>query len=179
MTDVESVVLDQINSKNITCENDGCMINSINSDIFILNNSKFDDFISMKNAGILSIKDPKDITIHNCIFQNSKSQISGGAIYIENTIRDYVNFNINFCIFNNIKSGSGGILSLINVRNQINFDYQNKIQNSFLTNGSALQRGGAIYSINSNFTFVNCTFANNYALIGGLLFYSDMIPQII
>jgi hypothetical protein len=68
MTDVDSIILDKINSKNISCENDGCMINSLNSDIFILNNSNFDNFISKKNAGILSIKDPKDITIQNCIF---------------------------------------------------------------------------------------------------------------
>ena len=46
MIDVESVNFDKINSQNISCENDGCMINSINSDLFILNDSKFDDFTS-------------------------------------------------------------------------------------------------------------------------------------
>jgi len=44
------------------------MINSINSEIFILNNSNFDDFTSKYNASILSIKDPKDINIINSNF---------------------------------------------------------------------------------------------------------------
>jgi hypothetical protein len=46
MTDVENVIIDQINSKNISCENDGCMINSIYSEIFNLTNSNFDDFVT-------------------------------------------------------------------------------------------------------------------------------------
>jgi hypothetical protein len=75
MIDVESVNFDKINSQNISCENDGCMINSINSETFNLNNSNFDNFFSTQNAGILSIKEPKDISILNSNFLNSKSLI--------------------------------------------------------------------------------------------------------
>ncbi len=46
LTDVDSVILDNINSKNISCENEGCLINSMNSEIFNLTNSYFDDFYS-------------------------------------------------------------------------------------------------------------------------------------
>ena len=62
------MILDNINSYNISCEHDGCMINSVNSEIFNLTNSDFNNFISTKNAGILSIVDPKEIIVLNSTF---------------------------------------------------------------------------------------------------------------
>jgi hypothetical protein len=44
------------------------MINSVNSEIFNLTNSDFNNFISTKNAGILSIVDPKEIIVLNSTF---------------------------------------------------------------------------------------------------------------
>jgi hypothetical protein len=66
---------------------------------------------------------------------------------------------------------------MIKIENiQTTDDGECSIKNSKFTDNSVLDYGGSIYSINSSFILKNNTFQNNSALIGGAVYYRDMLP---
>ena len=157
-----------------------------------IKSSNFTDIESKYSAGIFysGMSDSGSLNIINCIFENTTSRVTAGAIGLKKIehvlIKDTVfkntksaknagtiftniisNLIIENCSFINGTSDFGGALVLL---------YTNlEIVNSTFTNNTANYNGGAIYSSWTDMVITNCSFNSNKGITdsnGGAI-YSD------
>ncbi|MCF0226717.1 MAG: hypothetical protein HUK28_05340, partial [Methanobrevibacter sp.] len=123
-----------------------------------IKNSNFTDIESKYSSGIdyRAISNNSSLSILNCIFENTTSSVTAGAIGLKNT----VNVLIKDTVFKNTKSAkNAGTIFADNVGNLI-------IENCSFINGSS-DFGGALVLLSTNVKIVNSTFANNSANYNG------------
>ena len=102
------------------------------------------------------------ITLANCILTNNTASDHGGAI--ENF---YTTLSLSDCLISYNEADYGG-----GIRSYNPDDYETTLVNCTLTNNTASNYGGGLYSSGAT-TFVNCTLTNNTASnYGGGLFSS-------
>ncbi|KAL4490172.1 hypothetical protein ABPG73_021216 [Tetrahymena malaccensis] len=147
-------------------------IDSIKIDTFEVININVFDSIS---SSILLIKNSNKVTIIDSKFENNVNVNGfGGSIYsLDNQNLQISNslFQLNKCLHQN-----GGALSIINTIQIGNVLIQDSI---FIENLAQLSTGGAMSLQNTNLSMKNTTILNNKAVIGGGVYYKQVIPDFI
>ncbi|KAL4460541.1 hypothetical protein ABPG73_010462 [Tetrahymena malaccensis] len=130
---------------------------------------------SLTLSSIIIIDKCNQVQIINSEFENNKNSNGyAGAAYL--TDNYFVQIQNTKFLFNQCLSQNGGALSFIN----INFPGNVTVLNSVFTSNQALfSTGGAINLINSNLILKNSTISSNKALIGGGIYYQQIIPDFI
>ncbi|MBN1339182.1 MAG: T9SS type A sorting domain-containing protein [Bacteroidales bacterium] len=118
------------------------------------------------SGGAIVVNDYDNIEISHCLFRYNlankpgapgETGPAGGAIGLNES-----SIHISHCIFHDNQAGHGGAIALANHSNPI-------IDNSLFFNNQAIDwYGGVLLTyISCSPYFINCTFADNYALNGG------------
>ncbi len=157
-----------------------------NDEITIVHNSKFINLHASQTAGAIGLKAVDKATFLNNTFVNVSSEKNGGALFIDTLGNDESGDHrvlIDFCRFDNCKSGFGGaLLQLYGSLTVNNSDFLNNgafydggviyasnvdglisytlFENNVLSDVN-LSNGGAIYADYSRFTMNNNHFVNN------------------
>ncbi|KAL4472602.1 hypothetical protein ABPG74_018551 [Tetrahymena malaccensis] len=150
LTNIDLLVLDKIQIKNI-----------------LFNDNKY--------SSIILINQCNNITITESQFVNN-TNVKGiaGSIYatdiqffqIQNTL-----FKLNQC-----QQQNGGALS---IRNNIEIASLTILSSQFLDNLAQSSTGGAINLVNSNLNMENSVVSSNKAMIGGGIYYQQIIPDFV
>ena len=148
------------------------------------------DFINnfANENGILYFENILSCNLLDCSFESNNASKLGGAIYSKNS-----NLNIEKCIFNNNSAASGGALyvngksSILNIKDSTFEDnngaifldevFSSEFYNCSFIHNTAVNYGGAIHSVLSDFYLDKCNFSKNgansaYHSAGGAI-YSD------
>ncbi|KAL4511026.1 hypothetical protein ABPG73_008104 [Tetrahymena malaccensis] len=126
-------------------------------------------------SSIIILKQCNQTYISDSIFKsNTNINGIGGVIYAI----DNPNIQITNCTFieNQCLTQSGGALS---VSSKINICQLNIFESNFISNNAAYSTGGAINLINSNLIMQDNTIQQNEAIIGGGIYYEQVIPDFI
>ena len=126
-------------------------------------NCIFENTTSRITVGAIGLKKIEHVLIKDTVFKNTKSAKNAGTIFVDSV----GNLIIENCSFNNGSSEFGGALVLLSTNV--------KIVNTTFTNNTANYNGGAIYSSWTNITVMNCIFNSNIGTVdsnGGAI-YSD------
>ncbi|EAR86003.2 transmembrane protein, putative (macronuclear) [Tetrahymena thermophila SB210] len=149
----------------------------INVDVLILDNIQVKNILFYDNmySSIILMNQCNNITINESHFINNTNTIgTGGSIYaidshfiqIKNTV-----FRLNQC-----QQQNGGALSIKNNIIVANLTIQ---KSAFIGNQAQLSTGGAINLVNSNLVMENSIISQNKALIGGGIYYQQIIPDFV
>lgn len=189
-----NVFLNNITFINGNTQSNGSAINIINSSVYI-NHCIFDNNSASENGGAISIvgqlKEPSYLSVKNSHFEYNHADIDGGAIFQEYAYSDISKSQF----LNNSASRDGGALAIelfskTNVTGSI-FDFNSAewagaiynwpgvsfVNNSTITNNSAISYGGA-FVIASRMEVYNSTIVNNTAgKYGGFLFVCEKLEE--
>ncbi|EWS76251.1 transmembrane protein, putative (macronuclear) [Tetrahymena thermophila SB210] len=149
----------------------------INIDVLILDKIQVQNILLYDNkySSIIIMNQCNNITINDSHFINNTNAVgTGGSIYatdnqfiqIKNTV-----FKQNQCQLQN-----GGALS---IKNNIEIASLTIQMSAFIDNQAQLSTGGAINLINSNLVMENSIVSSNKALIGGGIYYQQIIPDFV
>ncbi|KAL4464772.1 hypothetical protein ABPG74_011333 [Tetrahymena malaccensis] len=139
------------------------------------------DFMIVKNVHVNSTSYSSVIVINECkqvhiinsqFINNTNINGYGGAVYLtENSFVQIQNstFKLNQC-----QSQNGGALSVQNIIQQGNLSVLNSV---FIGNQAQYSTGGAINLFNSNMILKQSTISSNKAVIGGGIYYQQIIPD--
>ncbi|EWS76249.1 transmembrane protein, putative (macronuclear) [Tetrahymena thermophila SB210] len=149
----------------------------INAHVIILDQIQVQNILLYDNmySSIIIMNQCNNITINESHFINNTNTIgTGGSIYatdnqfiqIKNTV-----FKQNQCQLQN-----GGALS---IKNNIEMASLTIKKSAFIDNQALLSTGGAINLVNSNLMMENSVVSSNQALIGGGIYYQQIIPDFV
>ncbi|ORX53772.1 hypothetical protein BCR36DRAFT_348666 [Piromyces finnis] len=137
----------------------------------VVNNTVFDNIygdvgINILSNGKISLYNN---SIKNCYFNN-------GFIKIDEKNSLFGNYIMDNIYFNNIRSNCGSVIHVDSLQKTTKTTVN--ITNSVFESNVAEKYGGVIYSIspyaNKIFSLVNCTFYNNNALLGKIVYSYDL-----
>ncbi|EWS73274.1 transmembrane protein, putative (macronuclear) [Tetrahymena thermophila SB210] len=131
--------------------------------------------INNQLSSILKISQTNNVNITDCKFTNNFNQNGqGGSVLVSNANQIYIqdsSFQNNIC-----KQKNGGAIYFMNTVNVGKLEISNT---NFIFNQAALSTGGAISLDFVNLIMHQTQLYSNKALIGGAIYYSQVIPDFV
>ena len=142
---------------------DGGVMSAVYRSSITVGNSSFDNNEAGRDGGVMSAQDSSSITVGNSSFDNNEAGRDGGVM----SARDRSSITVGNSSFDNNEAGcDGGVMS---ARDSSSIT----LGNSSFDNNEADNDGGVVYVYSSTTGIIfenNCTFFNNSALEGGVIY---------
>ena len=158
-----SITVGNSSFDNNVAGDDGGVMSASSSSSITVGNSSFDNNVAGDDGGVMSASSSSSITVGNSSFGNNVAGRDGGVMLA------YFSSNItvgNSSFDNNVADNDGGVMSASSSSSII-------VGNSSFDNNVAGNDGGVVYVYSSTTGIIfenNCTFFNNSALEGGVIY---------